>query len=78
MPNRFRPTWTGVRTKPQGTPHQPKTTLKTVPASWPFNPQLRQHICGVLLHEVTNTADQTLWLTCTSTGPGRLHFGQRP
>jgi hypothetical protein len=50
----------GVSTRPQGIPHQPNIALKAVPVSWLFRPQLRQEICGVLLHDVRNTADQTL------------------
>lgn len=44
MPNRFRPIWIGVRTNPQGIPHQPNIKLKTVPDIWLFTPQLRQEI----------------------------------
>ena len=78
MPAMLRAVCTGVNNKPQGNPHQPRTRLKAVPASWLFTPQLRHETCGVLLHRVTTSADNTLWLTCTSTGPEPLHLGHAP
>jgi hypothetical protein len=58
--NKFRPIWIGVKSNPHGKPHHPRIKLNAAADNWLFLPHATHESCGVLLHCVTTSADQTL------------------
>src|SRR5947207_1700518 len=50
MPTTLRVIWIGVRTSPQGKPHQPRNREKKAPPIWLLVAHGRQETCGELFH----------------------------
>ena len=61
IPYKLRPICTGVRSSPQGNPHQPSAREIAASPNWLLVPHERQEIYGVLLQRVMRRNDITLW-----------------